>query len=1016
MDVSESENTQPEGVATLDTTEKKDDTSVPAPDTSPTDDTTTAKPPGRPLTRSLTGRASKPRARDDSWYEAPKARKKPKTAAAASANPRKRTREEAESEDDELDAHPPAPPPAPPAPNNNYYRAPESHSGGVAVPIPPLNSTQAIFVPASAASYAYPGDGSGGTRAPRTRTNLPVPVPNLIKKSRGRRVPVVAALAGAAPGAAPVAAPDAAAPATPAPAPGPSAPGADAGGADVSRRMHVCKVEGCGKCFHRGEHLKRHIRSIHTHEKRESSFHCFHSFFSSDFVFSSSLSSSCDRSRALRRYACIPPPWASFFPSTRCSIRFDPRVVVESSLASQGDVTPLPRSSCSLALSRNLSPRTGGQRVARRAFSPVSSRTSRVFSSSRLAGGVCVCVRMGVRVGYACLTRTRGKESSLNAISLVLCWELPSVYACPTRPAHRCRIASRLSSLKETLSSASTALPSSCLWHLSQSGCPPPDSSRLVSSRGCWLCVCVRVALAGIGFGCSSLHGDLISSRSYVWPVARRTSHVFSPVSSRLVSRVWRHRLVSGVTAAEVDLGDVSLPSSRASHLIPIPSHPISLVSFPCTFPSCHKFFNRHDNLLQHIKVHRGEDADPDNDNDPDDADDVDVDAEGSPAPDSPGRDSHGNHNGNNGNGNAALELGAAMALLRHPYTNGSTAITYPSLGIAMGMGMGGMSGMGMGYRGAAPGSGMSYVSAMNMAAAVSSLRTELPESGVRGEMVEGEGRRGEGDGDGERDRDEQGRDGEEGEGEREGGEYGREQQYGQGEGQQAYAYANGNGHHQQQQQYEGQQQYAQVQVEGQQQQPVGYAPVVEEQQQQQAYPQVEGQQQQQIDIDIDPALAGANAHGPSSVALPLDQPEPEQQQRGVPDQQMEYVGVGGGVGGGEQEQQQVVETQQQAVNVGDLGLEQHPRPRPDTAPVDGGQQRIEMEYAGAPVDADAFVEMDGKTKLSLFTPAPAEPAPESEQQPDPAEPVMLESQAQQQQQQSFYRLRTPPLSVPVAP
>jgi len=30
----------------------------------------------------------------------------------------------------------------------------------------------------------------------------------------------------------------------------------------------VCTVDGCGKCFHRGEHLKRHIRSIHTHEKR----------------------------------------------------------------------------------------------------------------------------------------------------------------------------------------------------------------------------------------------------------------------------------------------------------------------------------------------------------------------------------------------------------------------------------------------------------------------------------------------------------------------------------------------------------------------------------------------------------------------------------------------------------------------------------------------------------------------------------------------------------------------------
>ncbi|KAI7870246.1 hypothetical protein BDF14DRAFT_1682312, partial [Spinellus fusiger] len=32
-------------------------------------------------------------------------------------------------------------------------------------------------------------------------------------------------------------------------------------------RMFTCKVDGCGKVFKRSEHLKRHIRSIHTHEK-----------------------------------------------------------------------------------------------------------------------------------------------------------------------------------------------------------------------------------------------------------------------------------------------------------------------------------------------------------------------------------------------------------------------------------------------------------------------------------------------------------------------------------------------------------------------------------------------------------------------------------------------------------------------------------------------------------------------------------------------------------------------------
>ncbi|KAJ7847556.1 hypothetical protein B0H13DRAFT_2091805 [Mycena leptocephala] len=164
-------------------------------------------PPLRPLTRSLTGRASKPRARDDSWYQPPKkspaGRKKAKS-------PRKRTIDEVDrAESEEPQDPPPAPEPT----------------------VPPLNSTQAIFVDAS-------GDPSKpaslDTRISRTRTNLPIPVPNLIKKSRGRRVPIIAASNGED---------------------------------EANKRLHVCKVEGCGKCFHRGEHLKRHIRSIHTHEK-----------------------------------------------------------------------------------------------------------------------------------------------------------------------------------------------------------------------------------------------------------------------------------------------------------------------------------------------------------------------------------------------------------------------------------------------------------------------------------------------------------------------------------------------------------------------------------------------------------------------------------------------------------------------------------------------------------------------------------------------------------------------------
>ncbi|KAG6856406.1 hypothetical protein H0H87_004836 [Tephrocybe sp. NHM501043] len=72
----------------------------------------------------------------------------------------------------------------------------------------------------------------------KLRANLPVPVPNLTKKSRGRRVPT-------------------------------NLSDETSGTVDPkdATRIYVCKVESCGKCFRRGEHLKRHIRSIHTHEK-----------------------------------------------------------------------------------------------------------------------------------------------------------------------------------------------------------------------------------------------------------------------------------------------------------------------------------------------------------------------------------------------------------------------------------------------------------------------------------------------------------------------------------------------------------------------------------------------------------------------------------------------------------------------------------------------------------------------------------------------------------------------------
>ncbi|KAF8204063.1 hypothetical protein BJ912DRAFT_941768 [Pholiota molesta] len=105
----------------------------------------------------------------------------------------------------------------------------------------------------SSASTRTRGSGSssgGATALSRAPSSLPipVPVPNLTKKSRGRRVPTMESLEdlrSAASGAGRKRA-------------GPGGKGA---------RMYLCEVEGCGKCFARGEHLKRHVRSIHTYEK-----------------------------------------------------------------------------------------------------------------------------------------------------------------------------------------------------------------------------------------------------------------------------------------------------------------------------------------------------------------------------------------------------------------------------------------------------------------------------------------------------------------------------------------------------------------------------------------------------------------------------------------------------------------------------------------------------------------------------------------------------------------------------
>ena len=95
---------------------------------------------------------------------------------------------------------------------------------------------------------------------------IPVPVPNLTKKSRGRKVPTVhdPELESAADEYVPS---------------GRLRDTSDGGRVKRGRgggatgtknaRTYRCTVEDCGKCFVRGEHLKRHIRSIHTNEKRQ---------------------------------------------------------------------------------------------------------------------------------------------------------------------------------------------------------------------------------------------------------------------------------------------------------------------------------------------------------------------------------------------------------------------------------------------------------------------------------------------------------------------------------------------------------------------------------------------------------------------------------------------------------------------------------------------------------------------------------------------------------------------------
>ena len=117
---------------------------------------------------------------------------------------------------------------------------------------------------------------------------VPVPVPNLNKNCRGRKVPFVAKnfatltnAGGDGDGVAPIRTlnmdlgervkreEDGYLPkAKRTRRKGNSVP-TNAPDENTTTRSYVCTLSGCGKCFVRGEHLKRHVRSIHTHDKRK---------------------------------------------------------------------------------------------------------------------------------------------------------------------------------------------------------------------------------------------------------------------------------------------------------------------------------------------------------------------------------------------------------------------------------------------------------------------------------------------------------------------------------------------------------------------------------------------------------------------------------------------------------------------------------------------------------------------------------------------------------------------------
>ena len=99
---------------------------------------------------------------------------------------------------------------------------------------PAKRKTRLARVSAAAHPYLKPASKAKEKKYRGTKLDIPTPVPGLTKNSRGRSVPKKAEVA---------------------PEPG--------------TRPFWCNVKNCDKLFSRGEHLKRHITSIHTNNKRE---------------------------------------------------------------------------------------------------------------------------------------------------------------------------------------------------------------------------------------------------------------------------------------------------------------------------------------------------------------------------------------------------------------------------------------------------------------------------------------------------------------------------------------------------------------------------------------------------------------------------------------------------------------------------------------------------------------------------------------------------------------------------